>query len=105
MKVLVTGGAGFIGSHLSEALVARGDQVIVLDDLSTGQRGNLAGLEDGPGFRFVEGSITDAALVERLLTDADLCFRERKLVQVLWKDAANISPATHVVGETAAAEA
>ena len=74
MKVLVTGGAGFIGSHLSEALVARGDQVIVLDDLSTGQRANLAGLEDAPGFRFVEGSITDAALVERLLTDADLCF-------------------------------
>jgi len=45
MKVLVTGGAGFIGSHLSEALIRRGDSVVVLDDLSTGLRENIAPLE------------------------------------------------------------
>ena len=47
--VLVTGGAGFIGSHLTEALLARGDCVTVLDDLSTGREENLAGVREHPG--------------------------------------------------------
>ena len=55
MRVLVTGGAGFIGSNLADALLARGDEVVVLDDISTGTRENIPGAA-----RFVEGSITDA---------------------------------------------
>jgi UDP-glucose 4-epimerase len=74
VKILVTGGAGFIGSHLSEALIARGDRVVVLDDLSTGQLENLATLRSAPGFLFVEGSITDHELVDRLIGEAELCF-------------------------------
>lgn len=58
--ILVTGGAGFIGSHLCDALVARGVQVRVLDDLCTGKRSNIAHLEGGDGFRFLEGDIRDA---------------------------------------------
>ena len=53
---LVTGGAGFIGSHICDTLVARGDQVTILDDLSTGRRENVAHLLDHPAVRFVEGS-------------------------------------------------
>lgn len=57
--VLVTGGAGFIGSHTVEALVARGDRVTVLDDLSTGRRDNLAAVESAPGFTFVCADATE----------------------------------------------
>jgi UDP-glucose 4-epimerase len=60
---LVTGGAGFIGSHLVEHLVARVDQVVVIDDLSTGRRDNLAGLDPGR-LRFVEASVAEG--VDRL---------------------------------------
>ncbi len=62
--VLVTGGAGFIGSHLADALVFRGEQVVVLDDLSTGDRARLS-----PAVRFVQGDIRDAALPELLKTE------------------------------------
>lgn len=58
-KVLVTGGAGFIGSHLSERLVELGAQVVCLDDLSAGKRSNVAHLADRPNFRFVEASVCD----------------------------------------------
>jgi UDP-glucose 4-epimerase len=62
MKVLVTGGAGFIGSHLVERLLKAGDRVRVLDDLSTGKRENLVGHE---ALEFIEGDIRDAGLVDR----------------------------------------
>src|SRR5262245_16887740 len=55
---LVTGGAGFIGSHLVEHLVARGDRVIVIDDLSTGRRSNLAGV-DPARLTFIEGTLSE----------------------------------------------
>lgn len=71
MRVLVTGGAGFIGSHLSEALVARGDSVTVLDDLSTGSEQNLNGLCDRDGADLVVGSVVDRELVDRLVGSVD----------------------------------
>ncbi|MCW5898278.1 MAG: SDR family oxidoreductase [Flavobacteriales bacterium] len=58
--ILVTGGAGFIGSHLCEALVERGAEVRCLDNLATGSRANIAHLEGRPGFRFIEGDIRSA---------------------------------------------
>jgi UDP-glucose 4-epimerase len=82
--VLVTGGAGFIGSHLVEALTARTDRITVLDDLSTGDRGNLeAFARDGDGdVELVEGSTLDAELVDRLMADADACFHLASAVGV-----------------------
>lgn len=73
MKYLMTGGAGFIGSHLTDALVARGDTVMVLDDLSTGRRDNLEVALDTGAVEFVEGSILDAALVEECVAATDVC--------------------------------
>ena len=71
MKYLITGGAGFVGSHLADALVGRGDSVVVLDDLSTGVSGNLAGVSGSPLFKYVSGSILDEALVEDLVGSVD----------------------------------
>lgn len=70
--VLVTGGAGFIGSHLVESLVAMGASVTVLDNLSTGRRGNLAAVTDEIDFR--NGSVTDAQLVDSAVEEASLVF-------------------------------
>jgi UDP-glucose 4-epimerase len=71
MRVLVTGGAGFIGSHLSEALLKKGNEVWALDDLSTGRLENLRSFERHPQFRFLEGSVTDSALVNGLVAQCD----------------------------------
>ncbi len=70
MHFLVTGGAGFIGSHLSEALVGRGDEVTVLDNLSTGSDQNLTAVRDR--LRFVQGSVLDPLLVDDLVSKADV---------------------------------
>ncbi len=67
MRVLVTGGAGFIGSHVAEALHRDGHEITILDDLSTGRRDNIAALEGCRGVTFIEGSILDEALVGRLV--------------------------------------
>lgn len=64
MKVLVSGGAGFIGSHLCERLAARGDEVICLDNLFTGREENIAHLRDSPGFRFVKHDVCEPLLVD-----------------------------------------
>ena len=74
MRVLVTGGAGFIGSHLSEQLLERGHEVWVLDDLSTGSLSNLKTFERHPRFHFVEGSVTDPARVGELAQRCDQIF-------------------------------
>ena len=74
MKVLITGGSGFIGSHLADALIARGDSVVVLDDLSTGSIDNVRQLEPHPRFRMIVGSVHDADLVARLVDECDAVF-------------------------------
>ena len=74
MKLLVTGGAGFIGSHLCEALLAQGDTVISLDDLSTGSNSNLEAAKLNPKFTSVTGSILDESLVDRLVDSVDGVF-------------------------------
>jgi len=72
MRYLVTGGAGFLGSHLCEALVAGGGEVWALDDLSTGARENLAPLENEKRFHFVEGSVLDRAAVADCVGTCDV---------------------------------
>ncbi len=71
MKVLVTGGAGFIGSHLCEALLAQGDTVISLDDLSTGNSKNLETAKQNTEFSSVIGSILEDSLVNQLVESVD----------------------------------
>lgn len=66
-NVLVTGGAGFIGSHLTEALLARGDQVTIIDDESTGRFQNLAAVAQHPKLKIIKGSVGDAATIKSLL--------------------------------------
>ena len=72
MKVFITGGAGFIGSHLCDALVAKGEEVTILDNLSTGSKSNIAHLEGK--VKVFQGDIRDKELVESLLNDSDLVF-------------------------------
>jgi UDP-glucose 4-epimerase len=74
MKALITGGAGFIGSHLAEALLARGDAVTVLDDLSTGRLENLAHLDGNPQLKVVIGTILNEQLVDKLVEQTDTVF-------------------------------
>ncbi len=77
---LVTGGAGFIGSHIAEGLVARGDRVRVLDNLCTGHRANLKHLEKN--VEFIEGDVTDASSVAAAVKGVDCVFHEAALASV-----------------------
>jgi len=86
-SILVTGGAGFIGSHLVEALLERGDNVRVLDNLSTGKRENLTGLGDGRpqlgrDFEFIEGDVRDAAVVNDAVSGTDAVLHQAALGSV-----------------------
>jgi UDP-glucose 4-epimerase len=97
---LVTGGAGFIGSHLVRALLARGDQVRVLDDLSSGRAENIAGLE----VEFVLGDIRDPQVVRHTLRDCELVFHQAAMVGVpdsmvdpLGCYASNVTGSIHVL--------
>jgi len=74
VRYLITGGAGFIGSHLTEHLLAAGNEVVVLDDLSTGTLDNLSDVIGRPEFRFVRGSVTDPAAVEASMAGIEAVF-------------------------------
>jgi len=74
MRALVTGAAGFIGSHLVEHLLAAGHEVVALDDLSTGSADNLRRVRDDPALALHRGSVLDAALVDDLVAGADTVF-------------------------------
>lgn len=77
---LVTGGAGFIGSHIVEALVARGDSVRVLDNLASGYLENLAAVQDK--IEFIEGSVQDKAIVQKAVEGVDYIFHLAAVVSV-----------------------
>lgn len=72
MKYLITGGAGFIGGHLTESLLADGHQVKVIDNLATGSSANLAGVIDNPALRFVKADILEYAGLDRDIADSDI---------------------------------
>ena len=74
MKFLLTGGAGFVGSHLLDQLVDRGDSVIVLDDFSTGRKENIAHHSQNIAVEVIEGSILDPDLVDKLVSKSDRVF-------------------------------
>jgi UDP-glucose 4-epimerase len=74
LKFLLTGGAGFVGSHLLDQLINRGDSVIVLDDFSTGRKENIAHHIQNKAVEVMEGSILDAGLVDRLVGKSDRVF-------------------------------
>ena len=74
MKVLITGGAGFVGSHLAEALLARGDQVEILDNLSTGSIDNIEHLKGARGFRYTVDSVMNEPVTAEVIDRADVVF-------------------------------
>jgi UDP-glucose 4-epimerase len=74
MKALLTGGAGFVGSHLAEKLLAQGDTVHVIDDLSTGAMSNIAHLKGRPGFEYIIESVMNEPLTAELIDSADVVY-------------------------------
>ena len=74
MKTVITGGAGFVGSHLTDYLLDRGDSVVVLDDFSTGSRANLTEALQNKNFTLVEGSVLDRRLVDHVMLSAERVF-------------------------------
>lgn len=81
-KVLVTGGAGFIGSHLVDRLLVEGFEVTVLDDFSAGRMENISCHKDVEAFCLVRGDVRDVGLVEKVVEDVDVVFHEAALVDV-----------------------
>ena len=101
MDALVTGGAGFIGSHIVDALVARGDAVRVLDDLSTGRAENV-----NPGAELIDGSIVDASVVANAVAGVEVVFHlgalgavARSVADPRASNAANVDGTLNVLTE------
>jgi nucleoside-diphosphate-sugar epimerase len=82
MNVLITGGAGFVGSHLAEALLQRGQHVTIIDDLSTGRMENFAHLRALPHFRFAIETIMNEAVMDRLVSECDMIYHLASAVGV-----------------------
>lgn len=72
LNILITGGAGFIGSHLAEALLAAGHNIQVIDDLSTGSLDNISHLQSNPKFHFAYATITDSVVMDRLASQSEV---------------------------------
>ena len=81
-KAIVTGGAGFIGSHLAEELSERDYHLIILDNLSTGKRANIAPLLDKKNVEFIQGSITDLPFLQKLFKNTDFIFHLAAIASV-----------------------
>src|SRR5687768_5836887 len=82
MKILITGGAGFVGSHLADKLVGQGHEITVIDDLSTGRYSNVEHLEGNPNFRLIIDTVLNAELMEELIRDTDRVFHMASAVGV-----------------------
>lgn len=74
MKILITGGAGFIGSHLAEAHLKKGDMVTIIDDFSTGHEDNINHLKTNPDFKLIKDTVLDLAVVDSAMADCDMCY-------------------------------
>jgi UDP-glucose 4-epimerase len=82
MRVLITGGAGFIGSHLAETLCRRGATVVVLDNLSSGSLANLGWRKSGDALEFIRADLNDPAAVRQAVQGCDWVFHQAALVSV-----------------------
>jgi len=82
MKILITGGAGFVGSHLADKLLGEGHEITVIDDLSTGRYANIAHLEDSDGFRLIIDTVLNAKLMEELIRESDRVYHMASAVGV-----------------------
>ena len=82
MKILITGGAGFVGSHLADRLIAEGNEITVIDDLSTGRYSNVEHLEDRPNFRLIIDTVLNQPLMEELIRETDRVYHMASAVGV-----------------------
>lgn len=82
MKILITGGAGFVGSHLADKLIGQGHEITVIDDLSTGRYSNVEHLEGNPKFRLIIDTVLNADLMEELVRETDRVFHMASAVGV-----------------------
>lgn len=82
MKVLITGGAGFVGSHLADKLIGDGHEITVIDDLSTGRYSNVEHLEENPRFRLIIDTVLNTGLMEELIREADRVYHMASAVGV-----------------------
>jgi UDP-glucose 4-epimerase len=106
MKALITGGAGFIGSHLAERLLQNGEEVTIIDNLSTGRLENIAAFRRDPRLQFVKGDIRDVALVQLLTSRGEVVFHLAAAVGVqLIADAPVHTIETNIAGTQVVLEA